>query len=97
MILHTLNIGPEGAGFGDCLRTVSPNDAILLMGDGVYAALEGTAACTRLRESGAEILILEPDARAAGILERLYKEARLEDIDGFVVLTERFPRQLAWY
>jgi tRNA 2-thiouridine synthesizing protein B len=97
MILHTVNIGPGGASFDDCLRTASHNDAILLMGDGVYAALEGTATCTRLRETGAEVFILEPDARAAGILKRLYKEARLEDIDGFVLLTERFPRQLAWY
>ncbi|MBP6724956.1 MAG: hypothetical protein KA137_08950, partial [Halioglobus sp.] len=49
MTLHTLNASPASAVFADCLRLLAPGDALLLLGDGVYAALEGTAARSALR------------------------------------------------
>ena len=36
------------------------------------------------------------DASAAGVLP-LLEEIEVVDMDGFVALTERYPRQLAWY
>ena len=97
MILHTLNAGPDGSAFQDCLRIATDGDAILLTGNGVYAALDNTVACSELLAAGAEVFILEADARAAGIVQRLSTQVRLADFDGFVTLTERFSRQLAWY
>ena len=97
MILHTLDTGPGGAAFRDCLRIAGSDDVILLTGAGVYAALDNTSACEQLLESGAEIFVLEADTRAAGILERINNKIAMTDFDGFVSLTERFPRQLAWY
>jgi len=66
------------------------------MGDGVYAALANTAYCRALEETGAEIFVLENDARAAGVLGRL-QSAGVLDMDGFVALSERFERQMPWY
>ncbi|MEH6593669.1 MAG: sulfurtransferase complex subunit TusB [Halioglobus sp.] len=97
MILHTLNTGTDTAAFRDCLNLATANDAILLMGDGVYTALDGTTASASLQATGAEIFILASDARAAGILSRVPTFACLVDFEGFVSLTVRFDRQLAWY
>lgn len=97
MILHTINAAAGATAFRDCLRVGKPGDALLLMGDGVYAALAGGEAASMLVDSGIEVHILEPDARSAGILTQLPAYYSLVDYDGFVELTERFTRQMAWY
>ena len=96
MTLHTLNASPASAVFADCLRLLAPGDALLLLGDGVYAALEGTAARSALDASPARVYVLQADAAAAGVLGRI-DGAELVDIDGFVALSEHYARQLAWY
>ena len=96
MILHTLNASPASAAFTDCLRLISPEDALLLLGDGVYSALAGTAPRASLDACGARVYLLREDACAAGVLERT-GGVTVVDIDGFVELTERFSRQMAWY
>ena len=78
------------------MRVIAADDALLLMGDGVYAAIADTAAGAALQASGAEIYVLEADTTAAGV-NNLIEGATLVDMDGFVALTERFPRQQAWY
>jgi tRNA 2-thiouridine synthesizing protein B len=96
MILHTLNASPASRAFSDCLRVIAGDDALLLMGDGVYAAIPGTAAWGALQESGAAVYVLDTDASAAGISELADSASRV-DMAGFVALTERFVRQQAWY
>jgi tRNA 2-thiouridine synthesizing protein B len=96
VILHTLNASPASASFADCLSLLAPGDALLLHGDGVYAALAGTSAAKSLLASCAALYILVDDARAAGVLDRAIPLTAV-DINDFVALTERFPRQLAWY
>jgi tRNA 2-thiouridine synthesizing protein B len=97
MILHTINTGPGSSDLTDCLRVAGAEDAILLTGDGVYIALEGTGCCSGLLKTRAEIFILESDAKAAGVMGRISSAASVVDFNGFVELTERFPRQIAWY
>jgi len=96
MILHTLNASPASRAFSDCLRVIAGDDALLLMGDGVYAAMAGTAAWGALQDSGTAVYVLDADASAAGITE-LGDSASRVDMAGFVALTERFVRQQAWY
>ncbi len=96
MVLHTLNASPSSAAFADCLRLIASGDTLLLLGDAVYGAITGSRARQALDNSGAELCILREDATAAGIAKQL-GGATLVDIDGFVELTESFPRQLAWY
>ncbi len=97
MILHTLNASPNSPAFNDCIRLLAEGDALLLLGDGVYAALPGTAPCDQLRHTGADLYALEPDAAAAGILSLMDNKVRLVDFDAFVALSEEFTRQQAWY
>jgi tRNA 2-thiouridine synthesizing protein B len=96
VILHTLNATPTSSACSDCLRLLREGDAVLLLGDGVYAALKNTAACSGLIGSNAELYVLQPDAAAAGILGRIDARFSVIGYDGFVALSERFPRQQAW-
>ncbi|MCB1676160.1 MAG: sulfurtransferase complex subunit TusB [Halioglobus sp.] len=96
MILHTLSASPASGAFDDCLRVITADDALLLLGDGVYAGIAHSRACERLLASGARLHVLRADASAAGVLP-LLEEIDVVDMDGFVALTERYPRQLAWY
>lgn len=96
MILHTLNASPTSAAFADCLRLANQEDSILLMGDGVYGAIAGSPSSEMLTSSSAKVMVLESDANATGCSGRLGQFPVL-DIDGFVALTEQYPRQLAWY
>lgn len=97
MILHTLGCSPTHPAFSDCLRLLASDDTVLLLGDGVYAALAGSSAAQDLAASGARVQVLEADARAAGVLERLAEGVTIADYDGFVALSEHYPRQQAWY
>ena len=96
MVLHTLNASPSSAAFADCLRFIAPGDTVLLLGDAVYGAVTGSTDRQALERSGAEICVLQEDAMAAGVANRM-AGATLVDMDGFVELTERISRQLAWY
>lgn len=96
MILHTLNASPSSAAFRDCTSIVSTHDAVILMGDGVYAALQGTKGCAELQATGGELYLLHPDAQVAGIVHPA-EGFIIIDMVGFVLLTERFSRQQAWY
>lgn len=96
MVLHTLNAAPSSAAFKDCLKVMQAGDALVLMGDGVYAAIEGTGACGELQAKGADLFLLSADALVAGLSNRAPGFTPI-DVDGLVALTERFPRQLAWY
>ena len=96
MILHTLNASPSSAAFQDCLKVAHRGDAVVLMGDGVYAALEGTPACLEIQAKNIELFILGADALLAGIIEPASGIQTIE-MDGLVALTERYPRQQAWY
>jgi tRNA 2-thiouridine synthesizing protein B len=96
VILHTLNASPSSAAFADCLRVLRAGDALVLMGNGIYAAIADTQACNDLRATGAELFVLATDAAVAGISATAEDVTPL-DMSELVILTERFPRQQAWY
>ena len=96
MILHTLSASPHSNVYQDCLRIAAEDDAILLLGDGVYGAIEGEEAEAALLKCGARLFILSTHARAAGVHTFSHQFTEL-DMAGFVELTERYPRQLAWH
>jgi tRNA 2-thiouridine synthesizing protein B len=96
MVLHTLNASPSSAAYSDCLRLLRAGDALLLMGDGVYAALADTETCKALLSRDIEVYLLDGDVLAAGVQGRIGLGTLL-DMSEFVGLTERYERQLAWY
>ncbi len=97
MILHTLNGAPDSTAFRDCIRLLQAGDALLLMGDGVYAVLSDSGACLALKNTGAELYLLQPDTAAAGLLTLVDSALTIVGYEGFAELTERYTTQQAWF
>lgn len=99
-ILHTVNKSPfEKSSLQSCLRYAKPGSALLLMEDGVYAALWGGAFEEPLKRAAADLSLycLEPDLKARGFPpERLIDGVRLVDYGGFVDLAVEYDKVQAW-
>lgn len=89
-MLHTVNKSPfERNALDSCLRLAVPGSAILLIEDGVYAALKGTAHTPKIEGAVGthEVYVLGPDLRARGIEEsRVIGGVKVVDYGGFVDL-----------
>ncbi len=79
MSLHTLNKAPSGSSATqDCLAALQAGDALLLIEDGVYAALDAYAPLFQHAESLAiDCYVLTADTEARGLttLNSLFKAA----------------------
>jgi len=99
-VLHTVNKSPfERDSLATCLRLARPGSTLLLIEDGIYAALRGTAVeetlCAALGSH--EIRVLEPDLLArgmdpAGLIEGIERV----DYGGFVDLAAAHDSVQAW-
>jgi len=96
-MLHTISASPRDATLEDCLRCARPDDLILLLGDGTYSAIAGSAAQQLLERHGAQVYVLLDDAVARGLEKNLWPGASCIDIEGFVSLTEQATTQQAWF
>jgi tRNA 2-thiouridine synthesizing protein B len=89
-MLHTVNKSPfERNALDSCLRLATPGSAILLIEDGVYGALKGTAhaATVEAATKTHEIYVLGPDLKARGLEEsRVIGGIKVVDYGGFVDL-----------
>jgi len=98
-MLHTVNKSPfERSALDDCLRHAQPGSTILLIEDGVYAALQGTAHSARVEQAakGLRILALRADVEARGLQNKLLAGIALVDYDGFVDLVVENSPVMAW-
>jgi len=100
-VLHTVNKSPYGnQALSSCLRLALPGSHILLLEDGVYAALAGHGAerplCDYLAHS--RVHVLDPDLEARGLSGRnlLAGIARV-DYPGFVELCVASSKVVAWF
>ncbi len=99
-MLHTVNKSPfENNTLDSCLRLARAGSAVLLIEDGVYAALKGTALSDRVTKAMQQlsIFVLGPDAQARGLEpSRLLDGIRIVDYGGFVDLVAEHPRVQSW-
>ncbi|MDY6814302.1 MAG: sulfurtransferase complex subunit TusB [Pseudomonadota bacterium] len=88
--LHILNKSPEHPRFARCLSMAGPEDAILLIENGVLgfaaAAPGGTTA---------KLLALAPDLAARG-MDIDSRPVETIDYDGMVELTTRAKQVISW-
>ena len=99
-MLHTVNKSPyEKNTLRTCLRLAKPGSAILLIEDGVYAAMQGTSLSNKI-ESAIEthsVYVLGPDLRARGLEERnLIGGLEVIGYDGFVDLAVEQDKVQSW-
>lgn len=99
-MLHTVNKSPfEKNSLESCLRLAKSGSDILLIEDGVYAALRETQYTGKVSEAlgNHRLYVLGPDLQARGIAtERVVEGIEIIDYDGFVKLTVENDRCQAW-
>ena len=99
-MLHTVNKSPfERNTLAACIGHALPGSAILLIEDGVYAALRGTAHEDMVRGAVADhkVFVLGPDLLARGMRpEQVIDGISVVDYGGFVDLTEQHEKVQAW-
>jgi len=90
-MLHTVNRSPLSSNsLYSALRIAAPGDPLLLLEDGVYAAMAGAAWEQALQAALVQhpIYALGADLEARGI-ERLIAGIQVTGYDGFVALVEQ--------
>ncbi|GLW39533.1 sulfurtransferase TusB [Pectobacterium actinidiae] len=95
-MLHTLSRSPYHVDLDALLRSLDQGDALVLLQDGVIAALAGGDIIHRLLESAVLLYALQPDTAARGMTEQISNNVTLIDYNQFVQLTVEHPQQLAW-
>lgn len=99
MLLHIVNKSPfERDAFASCVRHLQKNASLLLIEDGVYAALAGTATDAHLKEAMRQVSVyaLRPDIEARGLGNRIADGVTLIDYEGFVDLVTSHSGTHSW-
>jgi tRNA 2-thiouridine synthesizing protein B len=98
-MLHTVNKSPfDRNTFDTCLAHVKKGHAVLLIEDGVYAAMKGTEPAKKLEQAmkTVQVYALQPDVEARGIQGRVLDGVKLVDFGGFVDLAAEHPTVQSW-
>ena len=99
-MLHTVNKSPfERNALESCLGHAQPGDAILLIEDAVYAALNGTSLAGRIADAAKSfrVHVLGPDLQArGGDPANVVAGVTVVDYSGFVTLAAENKAVNAW-
>ena len=98
--LHTVNKSPFATGtLLSCLNHCKPGDAVLLIEDGVYGALEGSSVAGNVRASlgSVALYVLQGDVNARGLdAGKILQDVKSVGYDGFVDLVAEHDRTQSW-
>jgi tRNA 2-thiouridine synthesizing protein B len=97
-MLNIVNKSPfERNALDACLRIAAPG-ALLLIEDGVYAAVRGTVAAFRVTEALARFRVyaLLPDLEARAVADRVIEGVTTIDYGGFVDLVAEHNACQSW-
>lgn len=99
-LLHLVNKSPfERNALDSCLRLAVPGSSILLIEDGVYAALENAAHAEKItaRLEDFSFYVLGPDVAARGLGDTpLIEGLTTVDYEGFVDLVAQHNATQSW-
>ncbi|EOC1303197.1 sulfurtransferase complex subunit TusB [Cronobacter dublinensis] len=95
-MLYTLSRSPWQTDLDALLRLVRPGDDILLMQDGVVAALNDSRFLSVLLASPARVCALENDIEARGLVAQISRNVATIGYTDFVELTVKHASQMAW-
>jgi len=100
-MLHTVNKSPfEKNSLDSCLRLALPGSAILLLEDGVYAAMQGTEIAARVSDAinRCSLYVLGPDLEGRGLdADAVIPGISVIDYRGFVDLTVENDKVQSWF
>ncbi|MCP5374354.1 MAG: sulfurtransferase complex subunit TusB [Hyphomicrobiales bacterium] len=99
-MLHTVNKSPfERTNLKSCLRLAGKGDAIMLIEDAVYAAVQGTAVADTMAgaKDDFQVYVMGPDLDARGISrDSVIDGINVVGYDGFVDLVVEHETSQAW-
>ena len=95
-MLHTLHRSPWVTDFAALLRLLSEGDELLLLQDGVTAAVDGNRYLESLRNAPIKVYALNEDLIARGLTGRISNDIIPIDYTDFVRLTVKHSSQMAW-
>jgi len=98
-MLHIVNKSPfERNSLESCLKHAVKGSAILLIEDGIYAALKGTQATAQVQAAMKDcaVYVLQPDVDARGMQGRVLDGVKPVDYAGFVDLTTSHKTVQSW-
>ena len=106
MLLHTVSKSAfDNSALGDCLAVVNTDDAVLLIENGVYGALDNSPGglahvenIKQLSAGGTRFYVLQADCEARGIDgSALLSAFKSTDDAGFVALAAEASAIQSWY
>lgn len=95
-MLYTLLQSPWQCDLDSLLLLLQEGDDLLLLQDGVTAALSGSPMLQKLAASPATLWVLEEDVAARGLAAQISTNIARLDYTGFVALTTKHSQQVAW-
>lgn len=98
-MLHTVNKSPlQNSTLDSCLRMSKDGSSILLIEDGIYAAMNGTAVSDKIKEAmkTKKIYALKPDVDARGVQGKVMDGIEQVDYAGFVNLVVEHEKVQSW-
>ena len=100
-MLHTVNKSPFACrSLEVCLGLAAAGSDVLLIEDGVYGAIDGTAVALDIVRAmdSCQVYVLEPDLKARGIApDILIHGVERVGYDGFVKLASKNTKVQSWY
>ncbi|MHA7848906.1 sulfurtransferase complex subunit TusB [Serratia sp. D1N4] len=95
-MLYTLSHSPSHCDLPALLRLTTPDDALLLLQDGVLAGLTGSIHLDLLLNAPISLYALQDDVDARGLCGHISHNVTLISYTLFVELTERHRNQMNW-
>ena len=99
-MLHTVNKSPfESNVLSSCLNLAKKGGSVLLLEDGVLAALDSTVHSEKVKAAAGDLkfYVLGPDLRARGLDEgNIMENVEIVDYGGFVDLVAAHDSVQAW-
>jgi len=99
--LHTVNKSPYSNNtLASCIKVCGCKDAILLLEDGVFGALQNAPCAEELQQliaGGVKVFVLDVDVQARGLMETLAEHITLTSYSDFVQLSLTHRSVQSWY
>ncbi|HIF4731480.1 TPA: sulfurtransferase complex subunit TusB [Citrobacter amalonaticus] len=95
-MLHTLHCSAWLSDFSAILRLLAEGDELLLLQDGITAAVEGSRFLESLQNTPITVYALKEDIDARGLGGQISDSVVRVDYTDFVRLTVKHASQMAW-
>lgn len=95
-MLHTLRHSPWQCDFATLISSLQEGDDVLLIQDGVIAALEGSRFLEMLRNAPISVSVLKDDVKARGLCAQISNNVVRVSYTDFVRMTVKHQSQMAW-